>query len=107
MARHIECTFISLVLPILVVPDGALWKVDYCEDGARDSDPVQVDRCSFFIGRDYEAGDRVRGSNLTISHLEFVTLSGLDDLTKSVLCPGNSWFPPLETIQRLYKQQSQ
>jgi hypothetical protein len=102
-----ESAFISLVLPILVVPDGALWKVDYCEDGARNSDPVQVDRCSFFIGRDYEAGDRVRGSNLTISHIEFVTLSGLDDLTKSILCPGDSWFPPLETIQRLFEQQSQ
>jgi len=99
-------TFISLVVPILVVPNGTLWRVDYCEDGARDGDPTQVDRCSFFIGRYYEAGDRMRGASLTISHLEFVTLSGLDDMTKSMLSPGNSWFPSIETIEKLLKQQN-
>ena len=100
-----KSTFISLVLPILVVPNGTLWEVDYCENGERNGDPVKVDRCSFFVGREYEAGDRIRGAQLTISHLEFVTLSGLEALTKSIA--GNAFFPPIETIQRLLKLQRQ
>ena len=98
-----QTTFISLVLPMLVDPNGTLWKVDYCENGARNGDPVKVDRCSFFIGRDYEAGDRMTGASLTISHLEFVTLSGLEALTRSILSSGNSWFPPIDTIRMLLK----
>jgi hypothetical protein len=100
-----KSTFISLVLPILVVPDGALWEVDFWENGERSGDPVKVDRCSFFVGREYEAGNRMQGTRLTISHLEFVTLSGLEALMKSIA--GNAFFPPIETIERLVKQQRQ
>ena len=100
-----KSAFISLVLPILVVPNGRLWKVDYSDNGARDGDPVQVDRCSFFIGRDYRAGDPMRFEHLTISHLEFVTEAGLEDLTKSIFGTDNSWFPPIATIERLWHQQ--
>lgn len=102
--RH-KSLFISLVLPILVVPDGTLWKVDYSENGNRSGDPVRVDRCSFFIGRDYSAGDRLRGGSLTISHLEFVTISGLEHLTGGILGPGGSWFPSLDALGKLASQQ--
>lgn len=85
---------LSLVLPMVVVPDGTLWQAEYSDDGTRTRDPVAVDRCSFFVGRDYEAGDRLGGSMLTVSHLEFVTLSGLTDLAASLLNHGNRWFPP-------------
>jgi hypothetical protein len=98
--RHKQ-PFVSLILPILVVPDGALWKVDYSANGTRIGDPLKADRCSFFVGRNYYAGDRMRGTSLTISHLEFVTLSGLGDLTKNILNWGNSWFPSLEMLVEL------
>jgi hypothetical protein len=97
--------FVSLILPILVVPDGALWKVDYSANGTRIGDPLKADRCSFFVGRNYYAGDRMRGTSLTISHLEFVTLSGLGDLTKNILNWGNSWFPSLEMLIELATEQ--
>ena len=90
--------FISLILPILVVPDGTLWKVDYAGNGSRSSDPINVDRCSFYVGRDYLAGDRLRGTSLTISHLEFVTLSGLEHLTTNILNDNSSWFPRLDGL---------
>jgi len=96
-----KSVFISLVLPILVVPNGLLWEVDFGERGERCGDPFRVDRCSFFVGREYEAGDRMRGTRLTISHLEFVTLAGLDALMNSI--EGDTFFPPLETIERLLK----
>jgi hypothetical protein len=96
--------FISLILPILVVPNGTLWKVDYTESGSRASDPGKVDRCSFYVGREYLAGDRARGTTLTISHLEFVTLSGLEPLTTNILNEDNSWFPRLDCLADLGAQ---
>jgi len=84
--------FLSLILPVLVVPDGTLWKVDYESNGTRNSNPVQTNRCSFFVGQCYSAGF-LSGTSLIVSHLEFVTLAGLDQLMKDILVPNNSWFP--------------
>jgi hypothetical protein len=84
--------FFSLILPILVVPDGMLWQTNYESNGTRKNDPVQTDRCSFFVGQYYSAGF-LQDTSLTISHLEFVTLSGLETLLLSLLIPNNSWFP--------------
>jgi hypothetical protein len=83
---------LSLILPLLVVPDGMLWKVDYQSNGTRNSDPIQTDRCSFFVDKYYAAGF-LQGTSLIISHLEFVTLAGLDLLMKDILVLNNSWFP--------------
>ncbi len=93
--------FISLILPILVVPDGTLWKVEYDEKGNRTCDPVRVDRCSFYTGRDYWAGSQLQGTTLTISHLEFVTLSGLDRLAASIMNGQKCWFPSAENQDRV------
>lgn len=82
---------LSLILPIMVVPDGMLWKVDFKIDGARNGDPVQVDRCSFFVDSFCSAG--FFQDSLILSHLEFVTMRGLEALTKDILVPNNSWFP--------------
>ena len=84
--------FLSLILPVLVVPDGTLWQTNYESNGTRIDDPVQTDRCSFFVGQYYSAGF-MQGASLTVSHLEFVTLSGLETLMKDMLVPNNSWFP--------------
>lgn len=84
--------FLSLILPVLVVPDGTLWRANYESNGARIDDPVQTDRCSFFVGQYYSPGF-LNGTSLTVSDLEFVTLSGLETLMKDILLPNNSWFP--------------
>ncbi|MFM2429761.1 MAG: hypothetical protein RLZZ511_974 [Cyanobacteriota bacterium] len=68
---------LAMVIPILVVPNGRLWQVDFSEYGERISDPRQVDRCSYFIGKTYTNDITPRKNELTISHLEFVTLNGL------------------------------
>jgi hypothetical protein len=93
-----KSSFLSLILPILVVPDRTLWMSDYSANGTRMCDPVMVDRCSFFVGRRYNAGSLMKQISLTISHLEFVTLSGLKSLTEDILNQENSWFPPNSTI---------
>ncbi|MCO6436075.1 MAG: hypothetical protein J5J06_03215 [Phycisphaerae bacterium] len=90
-----ECngTFLSLILPILVVPDGRLWKIDYAANGTRNGDPKQVDRCSVFVGHDCFAGNELQGAPLTISHLEFVTLTGCSDMLTGIAETPNPWFP--------------
>jgi len=92
---------VSLVLPILLVPDETLWRVDYSPNGTRSSDPAQVNRCSFFVGRNYIAGEIPRQTDLTISHLEFLTLSGLAALMEDILNWDNAWFPSLEVLGNL------
>jgi hypothetical protein len=90
--------FLSLVLPVLVVPDGTLWKADYQMNGKRINDPVQTERCSFFVGQSYNIG-LFKTTDLVISHLEFVTLSGLENLMKTILVRDNSWFPLKKVFQ--------
>jgi len=76
---------VSLVFPLLVVPNGRLWVTQYDADGNRTHDPHSVDRCSYFVNLSYYHRGAMTGDELNISHLEFVTIDGLtqfvDDLT--------------------------
>jgi hypothetical protein len=80
---------ISLVLPVLIVPDGTLWRVNYDQSGKRIGPPEQANRCSFFVGRKI-------GGLVTLSHLEIVTFSGINELLSEIIVPGyrpsEDWF---------------
>lgn len=67
---------ISLVIPVLVVPNRQLWVAQYDFDGNRTADPELVDRCSYFIDQSY-FHKGLSNHELTISHLEFLTVDGL------------------------------
>ena len=75
---------LSLVFPFMVVPNGRLWVTQYDADGNRFVDPVQTDRCSYFVNLSYYHRGALTGDEYNISHLEFVTQNGLlkliDDL---------------------------
>jgi len=75
---------LSLVFPILVVPNGRLWQTEYDANGNRNSNPKQVPHCSYFVGRQYYHSSPSGGDELTISHIEIVTSDGflqfIDDL---------------------------
>lgn len=66
----------SLVFPLLVVPNGCLWTTLYDLEGNRIKDPERVDRCSYFVHLTYPHAS-INHDELTISHLEFVTVDGL------------------------------
>jgi hypothetical protein len=83
----------SVVLPILVVPDGALWRANFGSDGSRLGGPQQVDKCSYYIGRSYWGGDRLSGFGYSISHLEFVTYTGLEEVVNDLFGGINVVFP--------------
>lgn len=76
---------VSLVFPLLVVPNGRLWVTEYDDAGNRTRDPHSVRRCSYFVNLSYYHHGAMAGDELIISHLEFVTVDGLvqfvDDLT--------------------------
>ena len=71
------------VLPIVVVPDARLWTVEYDNDGELKTAPTQTDHCSLFVNHAYDM--EFNGPTLRISHVEFVTLSGLRALVVDAL----------------------
>ncbi|MDZ4784426.1 MAG: hypothetical protein SGJ19_29630 [Planctomycetia bacterium] len=87
VAASSKLYFLSVVLPIVVVPDDTLWQVNYNSNGSRHRDPFQTDRCSYLITRN--EGDRIS----VVTHLEFVTFSGLSNLLNQVLQIQGDWFP--------------
>jgi hypothetical protein len=68
---------LSLVFPVLVVPNGRLWVTHYDAGGSRTTDPIQTDQCSFFVNFDYFHRSGLTGDEYTVSHLEFVTQNGI------------------------------
>jgi hypothetical protein len=67
----------SLVFPLVVVPNDRLWCVKYDVNGSRISEPELVNRCSFFVNRQYLYQSSSGEKRFVVSHLEFVTLNGL------------------------------
>lgn len=67
----------SLVFPILVVPNDRLWVVQFDAAAYRTCAPRQTDRCSRFVNLSYYHRSGLTGDEMTISHLEFVTVTGL------------------------------
>lgn len=75
----------TLVVPMVVVPDGRLWQVRYDLTGQRLGDPEPTTRCSYFVGQTFRHAFSEWDYALTISHLEFVTVSGLTEFIGRVL----------------------
>ncbi len=69
--------FTSMVIPIVVLPDERLWVANYNDEGTIEGDPIQTNRCSCFVGEKYEIGHRPMSGSTSLSHIEFLTLSGL------------------------------
>jgi hypothetical protein len=71
----------STVVPVLVVPDGTLWRCAFDLDGNRTAEPEEVRRVPYYVGKESNYGQMVSANGeYVISHLEIVTLSGLQVL---------------------------
>jgi hypothetical protein len=82
--QRIDKQVVSLVFPLVVVPNDRLWCVKYDVSGNRISD-----RCSFFVNRKYFYSLPSGKKTFVVSHLEFVTLNGLLELA-NYLCSENA-----------------
>lgn len=96
MARQSNETRCHLPLPIVVVPNGALWALEYDANGSIASEPLQVDRAELFRCEAHPFDSKLSKLTVTISHVLFATEGGLTRLLDS-LHPDStlweSWFP--------------
>jgi hypothetical protein len=86
-----------VIVPVLVVPTGRLWQVDYDEDGSVTTSPRQVKKASLFYDHAWLAsgGYLVGDVSYRLSHVEIVTLDSLAETTKVWL--GAEGFLPMTT----------
>lgn len=70
---------LTAIIPFLVVPDGTLWQVNYDNDGTQITEPVNVERVSYWVNRPLvdRTTDSTSSDWFSISHLEICTLSAL------------------------------
>jgi hypothetical protein len=89
---------VTVVLPVLVVPDNTLWVADYSAEGALVSSPRQINECSLFLGKLVAVGE----IRCTLSHLLIFTKSGLDAYLMRICDPSSDdWeylFPDNKTL---------
>jgi hypothetical protein len=70
--RPKSCAF---VVPLVVVPDNALWSLTYNENGEIAGDPEQVNQCEYYVDQKL-----LIGLPFVLTHIHFVTLKGLSEL---------------------------
>jgi hypothetical protein len=80
--------YLRVVVPILVVPSGALWQVDYDQDGNITTSARRVSEATLFIDHSWGTMVGITGRvNYRISHLHIITV---DSLERTV----NLWMGP-------------
>ena len=76
----------TFILPMVVVPDGSLWVIDYAANGKPSGDPKPEEGVEFAIFKTV-FGPKMYGEDLQLSHLEFVTERGLLSRIRFLLSP--------------------
>jgi hypothetical protein len=73
--RHV----FTVTLPVVVVPDDALWSAEYDEKGSLTTEPSKMDHCEFFVGREVEVPPEFpdfAAELFRFSHIHFFSLTG-------------------------------
>jgi hypothetical protein len=79
----------SLVIPLVVVPNNRLWRVQFDVNGQRISDPEPVEQCSYFVNHEYTYQLTSHTQKFVISHLHFTTSDGLSQFA-NYLCSDDA-----------------
>ncbi|WP_397380117.1 hypothetical protein [Prosthecobacter sp.] len=82
----------SIILPVLVVPDGTLWTVDYDESGKRVSSPQLSNACTFYLSKNYKCKAEAGRGKYWISHLNIYTVCGFVEFLENAKRDMNRWF---------------
>lgn len=78
-----------VTIPVVVVPDQMLWAIDYRADGSPTSPPFQVNEVEFFV--DHFPWKEHQQFSYLITHLHFVTFTGLSSLVDRILVNSQVW----------------
>jgi hypothetical protein len=81
----------SLTLPVVVVPDGTLWSMDYDWNAVNTSGPVAADEVQYFVNHKVALKISAFRATIRLSHIHFFTLKGLKLFLGSIMQPGGSW----------------
>lgn len=90
----------TITLPIVVVPDGTLWTMNYDEGGNLVGDPQQTHTADIFRGQRFQVIDEPPEFRqlLHVSHFQFRTINGLRKLVHQLRAPDailwETWFRP-------------
>lgn len=76
---------VSVVVPVLVVPDDRLWMVQYDDLGKMIAEPKKVRSVEFYVGKRVEISQGMFQLTCDISHLEIVQLSEIDVLVAKLM----------------------
>jgi hypothetical protein len=86
---------IHSIVPVLVIPDGRGWQVDYDTEGNIEGGAHTTGHCPFFVGRKFRlpavTGTQA-GFSFTLSHLELVTVSAFESFLAKYASPDE--YPP-------------
>lgn len=87
--------FIRAIVPVVAVPKGMLWQVDYQADGTLQTRPRKVSRATLFVDHAWKVEWMfpTRELEFRLSHIEFITLDSLADVTGQWL-GKDGFFPP-------------
>lgn len=76
------------VVPVLVIPDGRLWQVEYEPDGSLKTSPHQVAQTTLFVNHSWNAGvPSAAPVTFRVSHIDLVTIGALHEWVASRLGP--------------------
>jgi hypothetical protein len=78
--------FRRAIVPVLIVPTGLLWQVDYGSDGVVTAQPRPVERAELFLNHTWP------GTDYRLSHIEIVTFDAVAGIAESWLGRGG-FFP--------------
>ncbi len=74
---------IRAVVPLLVVPTGTLWQVEYSADGVLKTNPYVVERATLFLNTSWSVktgmGETI---NYRLSHIEIATVDALPRIVR-------------------------
>ena len=87
-------SFLTVILPFLVVSDDTLWVADYSEEGVLQADPYQVEETTIFV--DHRDGPHM-GPAFCMTHLHVCTRSHVKPMLTDLAKRSGSWtriYPP-------------
>jgi hypothetical protein len=87
---HTAAPYVRVILPVLVVPAGMLWQVDYGADGTVQKPPREVSRSNLFLNHTWsvETGHLGETFSHRLSHIELVTADALSETMESYFAAG-------------------
>jgi len=88
---HISKRASSIILPLVVVPNGLLWQVEYDATGSISGLPRKVRNTTFFAGRQLDVPHEGFLMKVVLTHIHFVTVDGIEELLSTFLKRGQAW----------------